>query len=94
MKHSNMHFICCSNKVETMTLAEPIVNSMLKLEEGLPMYDAALQEEVLVVAPLFLIIADNPMASELCSHQGSKANKFCRMCMVKIMLLILCNFIN
>ena len=60
------------------------MESLLKLEKGLPMYDAALQEEVLVVAPLLLIIGDNPMASELCNHQGSKANKFCRMCMIKI----------
>ena len=65
-----------------MTLAEPLVKNLLELEKGLNMYDAVSQEEVLVVAPLLLITADNPMASELCNHQGNTANKFCRMCMV------------
>ncbi len=77
-----MHFISCSNKADTLILAEPIVNNLLELEKGLRMYDAVLGQMVLVVAPVLLIIADNPMASELCSHQGSSANKYCRMCLV------------
>ena len=46
------------------------------------MYDALLQQQVLVVAPVMLIIADNPMSSELCNHQGNTARKFCRICLV------------
>lgn len=65
-----------------MVFAEPIVKNLLKLEKGVPMYDAHSQERVLVIAPLLLIIADNPMASELCNHQGSTAKKFCRLCKV------------
>ena len=69
-----------------MVFAEPIVDNLLKLEEGILMYDAHSQEQVLVIAPLLLIIADNPMASELCNHQGNAANKFCRLC--KVLMLI------
>lgn len=82
-KLKNIHFICCSNKVGTLEMAEPIVDNLLKLEEGLPMYDALLGQQVLVVAPVMFIIADNPMASELCNHLGSAATKYCRICMVR-----------
>ena len=40
------------------------------------------QEKVLVVAPLMVIICDNPHASELVNYLGSAANKFCRICEV------------
>ena len=63
-------------------MAEALVDDLLKLEEGIPMYDASVQETVLVVAPVMLVIADNQMASELCNHQGSSARRYCRMCMV------------
>ena len=82
-KHCNVHFISCSNKADTLILAEPVVDSLSKLENGVCMYDAFLQQRVLVFAPVLLIIADNPMASELCSHQGNSANKYCRMCLVR-----------
>ena len=81
-KLENIHFLCCSNKVNTLELAEPLVDSVLRLEEGIVMYDAFLEENVLVIAPVMLIIADNPMSSELCSHHGSTARRYCRMCLV------------
>lgn len=59
------------------------MDSLLKLEEGIVLYDALLKEKVLVVAPVMFIIADNPMASELCNHQGSTARRYCRMCLVQ-----------
>ena len=36
--------------------------------EGIEVYDAFRQKNVLVVAPLMCIIADNPMASQLLNH--------------------------
>ena len=41
------------------------------------MYDAYLQREVLVVAPVLCILADNSRSSELLNHMGSTANKYC-----------------
>ena len=82
MKLANIHFLCCSNKVGTLELAEPLVADLLKLEEGIPMFDASVNETVLVIAPVMLLIADNPMSSELCNHQGSTARRYCRMCKV------------
>ena len=82
-KLENIHFLCCSNKVDALTLAKPIVENLLKLENGVCMFDALSGKKVLVLAPVIFIMADNPMCSDLCNHQGSTANKFCRVCMVK-----------
>ena len=69
--------------LDALTLAKPIVENLLQLEKGVQMYDAVLQQNVLVIAPVMLVMADNPMASDLCNHQGSSAKKFCRFCLVK-----------
>ncbi|SMN01867.1 hypothetical protein SPONN_136 [uncultured Candidatus Thioglobus sp.] len=50
------------------------------------MYDAREKQQILVVAPVMLIMADNPMSSDLCNHQGSSARKFCRFCLVHTQL--------
>ena len=78
----HIHFLGCSNRVDELALAEPIVDNLLKLEEGTVMYDVCLGQKVLVRAPVLFIIGDNPMCSDLCNHQGSAARKYCRMCMV------------
>lgn len=76
------HFLGCFNKVGALILAEPLVDNLLQLEKGIEMYDAYLKQNVLVVAPVMFIMADNPMSSELSNHQGSMARKFCRICSV------------
>ena len=79
----NIHLICASNTVDCLKLADPIVDDLLMLEnKGVLMYDAACEEDVLVVAPVLCAIADNPRASELLNHTGTSARMFCRMCMV------------
>ena len=52
--------------------------------------------DVFVVAPVLLIIADNPMCSEICNHLGSGARKYCRMCLVIVTTssVILCDHVN
>ena len=52
-----------------------------KEKNGIEVYDAFLNEEVIAVAPLMCILADNPRASELL-NLGSTARRYCRMCMV------------
>ena len=86
MKEQNTAtYTCCSNRVDAIELAEPIVENLLRLQDGVPMYDVTLKETVLVIAPVLLFIADNPMAAELCNHQGSCARRFCRMCLVSVL---------
>ena len=58
------------------------MENLRKLERGVYMFDVLSGRNVLVIAPVMFIMADNPMSSELCSHQGSTARMFCRMCMV------------
>ena len=49
---------------------------------GMPEFDAHLQVEVLVVAPVLCFIGDNPRASEIMNHLGPGSKMFCRICMV------------
>lgn len=81
-KLHNIHFIAASNEVKALAMMEHIKNDLLKLEEGVVMLDAAMNRNVLVVAPVLCILADNARSSELSSHCGSTANKYCRICEV------------
>ena len=63
-------------------MSVPIASDLRNLEQGIEMYDAHLQQEVLAIAPVLLIMADNPRHSELLNHLGSSARRYCRMCMV------------
>ena len=83
-KLSNIHFIAGSNRVKAVEMSKPIVDDLLKLEDGIVMFDAMTKQEVLVVAPVLCIMADNVRASELTNHMGSSANRYCRMCLVHI----------
>ena len=80
----NLHLITCSNEVSPLELAEGFISDLVRLEtEGIAVYDAHLECEVLLIAPVLAILGDNPRALEVVSHMGSSANKFCRMCMVR-----------
>lgn len=79
----NIHLLCCSNKCTVLEMSRPLVDDLLNLEQqGIFVFDAALQCEVLMVAPVLCILADNPRHSEIASHAGSSANRFCRICVV------------
>ena len=82
-KFQNIHFVSCSNVVSAMDMTEPLVNDLLLLEEGINMFDASLQREILLIAPVICCLCDNVRASELINHLGSKAKKLCRFCMVR-----------
>ena len=78
----NMYFLNCSNRLTALEIAPPIIEDLELLENGCVMYDSFLQQEVLVISKVFIILSDNARASELLNHLGSRAKKFCRMCMV------------
>ena len=79
----NIHLLTCSNRVGVLEMIEPIIPDLRMLETtGFLMFDAHLQQEVLVIAPVLLGMHDNPRASEVVNHMGSSANLFCRICMV------------
>ena len=81
-KHENIHFICCSDQMDALGMSDPIADELTGLEmDGIEVYDAYLNEQVLVIAPLLCIICDNPQASKLVNHLGGSANKYCRFCM-------------
>ena len=78
----NIHLISASNNVTALEMAEAIADNLLTMEKGIVMYDAAIKKEVLVVAPVLCLLADNVRSSDLVNHCGSSANKFCRICEV------------
>lgn len=64
-------------------MASPIVEELKRLEmDGFKTFDAFLEKEILVVAPVMCFIGDNPRASEIMNHLGPTSKKFCRICMV------------
>ena len=85
----NVHFMYCSDKAFPLDLSCPIAQELRALEEqGIEVFDSFLQQMVLVVAPLMCIVCDNPRASELLNHLGSKAVKYCRFCMVRLRIAL------
>jgi hypothetical protein len=81
-QHENIHLMAASNKVPVLEMVKPLVDDLLVLQEGTFMFDAYLQEDVLVVAPVLAVMGDNPRASEIAGHLTGNPNKFCRQCMV------------
>jgi hypothetical protein len=80
-------------------MSKPLADDLFKLEtEGVLAYDAALDVEVLVIAPVLCILCDNPRHSEIMNHAGTSANMYCRMCMVssitKQQKLVTCTLIG
>lgn len=83
-KSENIHLIAASNLVSAIDMSKAIVADLKELEEGVLMYNAKLDQDVLVIAPVICCVTDNVRASELVNHIGSSANRFCRMCEVFI----------
>ena len=50
------------------------MEDLFKLEtKGITIYDAALETEVLLLAPVLCVLCDNPRHSEIMSHSGPSA---------------------
>lgn len=81
-KVSTMHFLCSTDKMDALDMAQPIVQELVK--EWIEMFDAHHHEYVRVIAPLLCIICDNPRASQLFNHLGASVNKYCHFCMVML----------
>ena len=82
-KPQNIHFISCTNEMDVLDMTKPIAQQLTLLEtEGVVVYDAYYEANVLVIAPLLCVICDNPRASQLLNHLGGAANKYCRFCTV------------
>ena len=84
----NIHLLCASNKVSALELASPIISDLLKLQEGVEMFDAFLEKDVLVLAPVIACLCDNPRASELAGHLRGNPNAFCRQFLVSLLLCL------
>jgi hypothetical protein len=86
----NIHFIACTNNLSVLEISKPVVDDFLLLEKGVEMFDAYINSNVLVIAPIICMACDNVRAAEMVSHLGSKTLKLCRICLVCIYML--CSF--
>lgn len=49
-------------------------------DNGIPVWDCLLKEDVLVVPWVLAFLGDNPMASEFASHIGMSGSCYCHIC--------------
>ncbi|KAL0082119.1 hypothetical protein F4703DRAFT_1954272 [Phycomyces blakesleeanus] len=69
-RQENTLFICTSDKnLIAIDMLDPIVNAFVKLEIGIEVFSYDHNEYILLVAPLLLLIADNPRHSQLAKHK-------------------------
>lgn len=61
---------------------KPIEDDLLLLQDGMVMFDALWNQDVLVIAPVLACLCDNPRASEIVGHLRGNPNLFCRQCLV------------
>lgn len=60
--------------MSALDMANPIADELILLEgSGLEVYNSLHNEHVLVIAPILLFIADNPMASLQLNHLRGSA---------------------
>ena len=64
-KHGSTGHHSCSNQASATDSMGPVIDDLKRLEEGIPMFVAYLQQEVLVVAPVMAWLCDKPRHSEL-----------------------------
>lgn len=74
--------MCASNRVSAVSQMKPIVDDLLLLQDGIVMFDALWNQDVLVIAPVLACLCDNPRASEIVGHLRGNPNSFCRHCLV------------
>ncbi|KAL5500102.1 hypothetical protein EMCRGX_G011605 [Ephydatia muelleri] len=76
----NIHFICSSNQAPVMEMAKPLVKQFLALEDGIVLFDALLQCDVIAVAPILCFLCDNSLCFTVVQSHGATSNMFCRIC--------------
>ncbi|KAL0087533.1 hypothetical protein J3Q64DRAFT_1847691 [Phycomyces blakesleeanus] len=83
----NIHFLSAIPKkkgASGMSLLPKIVEDFKRLENGLVMFSAKDNENVLVASPLLWIEADTPCHSELCGLRAPTSLYPCRKCYVRL----------
>ena len=75
-----VHFLSTSPHAASLEQARTIVEMINSTLEGYEAYDTQLDTEVLFRVKVVMVVADNPMGSDIASHLGLKANFYCRRC--------------
>lgn len=74
--------MCASNGISAIKQLKPRVKDLLILQDGVVMFDALWNQDVLVVALILACLCDNPRVSEIVGDLRGNPNSFCRQCLV------------
>lgn len=82
-REKNIHLFAVTTTAQPLELVAELVHQLKStFERPIKVWDASLRREVLVRPFLYLVLADNVMASALCTHVGTGNNTFpCRICL-------------
>lgn len=77
-----VHFLSTSPHATSLEQAEAITEMLAEASQGIIAFDAETKNECMFAIGVLHLPADNPMQSALSSHAGTRANCFCRRCIV------------
>ena len=78
----HIHLLCASNTATAVDMMSAVVKDLCTLEKGVEMFDAKSNQNVFVIAPVLVILCDNPRASQILGHMTGGPIMFCRVCKV------------
>ena len=73
----HIHLLCASNTATAVDMMSAVVKELCTLENGVEMFDAMLNPNVFVIAPVLAILCDNPRASQILGHMTGGPIMFC-----------------
>ena len=86
-KQQNHHLrhiplLCASNTAIAIDMMRAVVKDLCMLQNGVEMFDAMLNQNVFVIAPVLAVLCDNPRASQILGHVTGGSIMFYRVCKV------------
>lgn len=78
---NHIYLLCASNTATAVDMMSTIVKDLYTLQNGVELFDAMSNQNVLVIAPVLAILCDNPSASQNLGHMtGIMFSRLCLVC--------------
>ena len=74
--------VVCIYTTTAVDMMSAVVKDLCKLENRVEMFDAMFNQNVFVIAPVLVILCDNPRASKILGHMTREPIMFCKVCKV------------
>jgi hypothetical protein len=77
----DIHFLGTYRSKNWQDLMIPVIEDIINMQDGIVVYDVSSGLDIVVVATLFTVLADNPRANEVCgTAKSARATFACRLC--------------